>query len=1311
MDALKRLTDELKPVINLVHFRSSDNLTFFRKLQNVLRHKQHYNRIMRFWSVLHGMKLHYSEDQMAFNPALSLVITFFTLFCWKNSTNCKVIRKLVQPSMLDSTIPQTSLLVREIVDIKGLKPSDLSEIVELIVHDNRLDIDPSTLDLLSALLFKYDAKPRVNVQNLISRVLYPKLSSVSWDNVSNSLLVAKLLRVLTYCTIDNFPVVLQCRKLIKPFQYVFALTSMMENPEAVLAVFEYIYYVHVKKYPDAESKIDLSYIIDAIEIIKPLFYSIILSASKLPDLAETSLYEHAFTKLVQVERELKWNIPDHLQNQLDSWRLLSQGSDLMPTSGLFLMIAAIVEENMYKDDLKYCLPEIYENSIIMKSLLADFKQDAAYSRFDFSILAHNFDRFFCTIEQYIRANCPKFLYESVKIAAPVRKFMIPFLKLKIVQSLVEKDAKSEAEQAKLDGALEKFVKTFAEVVHSDNGSFEKSFSEIFSYNKLFLDSDLSPEEDQELVGVLTKFKSAFNKNNLLFFKCLENMIKEFPYRKQTFNRACFEAGILMEALDVFIHSESVKIQNTAISFLIIVFDEPNVELMLQFKSLLITSGLANPLFRTFAYLLKQTSTRLKIRARSEEGIAFAKLSRVQRVFFSAIKRDKGSRIVEYSCEDELAVNVLRLIQLCCDNCNIEFQNFMRSQSSSETDVDIVTCVADLLTEIRSLGRYLVAAEAAKRVIQQSIETLIDFLTGPCSPNQIHLGENVKLYLALNQLVTLACDDRSLSSTQTLRKVITFYFTLLEGKAISTVTSNMVKFIDLSTLILEVVKIYDHSIKGKEQLVLMERPGDLSDEERERIQAGLVASIFLIQLKENYPQLPLLKDFDIEGEHSEAVSFYLKFIGHVEIRKDKDLLHCYFPIPFKMAYLTSASKQRLIMEVSHESHKAKLEDFLEQVDICKQEMMYQQELSWTPWFKQITSRWAMYSRMSYILLVIINFLLVFTAQRAEEGLLSVPQPYFLMIGVPQVLLGIAGFVFYLIEFYPYLQLQRRTQKSGLEFEFFWQLPDNHSVYMHKTYNESRTITESKAVFTFDIERLFKIFMTSSIFYQLSYLVVCVLAIVYPWMYPMLLLDIMVSNRELVSVLKSITLNLQQLFLSVCIGAIVIYLFSVIGFLQFNNYFDTENKANCSTLWDCFVTTVNEGARSDSGIGNAMTEPLPEDYSWRVLFDLSFFIIVNVILLNIIFGVIIDTFGELRELKNNIIEDVNDRCFICGEERGQIELRGVGWSRHFMTQHSPFSYLGFIVHIQDQPIQDCNGIEKHVRLLVAAKNTSFFPSIGD
>lgn len=51
----------------------------------------------------------------------------------------------------------------------------------------------------------------------------------------------------------------------------------------------------------------------------------------------------------------------------------------------------------------------------------------------------------------------------------------------------------------------------------------------------------------------------------------------------------------------------------------------------------------------------------------------------------------------------------------------------------------------------------------------------------------------------------------------------------------------------------------------------------------------------------------------------------------------------------------------------------------------------------------------------------------------------------------------------------------------------------------------------------------------------------------------------------------------------------------------------------------------------GIGDGLgMAPYSDDkYSYRILFDLLFFVLVIIILLNIVFGIIIDTFAELRD----------------------------------------------------------------------------------
>ena len=58
--------------------------------------------------------------------------------------------------------------------------------------------------------------------------------------------------------------------------------------------------------------------------------------------------------------------------------------------------------------------------------------------------------------------------------------------------------------------------------------------------------------------------------------------------------------------------------------------------------------------------------------------------------------------------------------------------------------------------------------------------------------------------------------------------------------------------------------------------------------------------------------------------------------------------------------------------------------------------------------------------------------------------------------------------------------------------------------------------------------------------------------------------------------------------------------------------------CDTLYQCFFFTLTSGLRSAGGIGDAMSTPSftldVSLYFWRLVFDLSFFILIIVVVLN-------------------------------------------------------------------------------------------------
>ncbi|KAL5964257.1 Ryanodine receptor 3 [Taenia solium] len=85
----------------------------------------------------------------------------------------------------------------------------------------------------------------------------------------------------------------------------------------------------------------------------------------------------------------------------------------------------------------------------------------------------------------------------------------------------------------------------------------------------------------------------------------------------------------------------------------------------------------------------------------------------------------------------------------------------------------------------------------------------------------------------------------------------------------------------------------------------------------------------------------------------------------------------------------------------------------------------------------------------------------------------------------------------------------------------------------------------------------------------------------------------------------------------------------------------------------------GLRAGGGIGDEIEPPDGDAHeALRILFDMSFFFFVIVTLLAILQGLIIDAFGDLRDQLEQVREDLESKCFICGigEEYSDAILHG-------------------------------------------------------
>ena len=112
-----------------------------------------------------------------------------------------------------------------------------------------------------------------------------------------------------------------------------------------------------------------------------------------------------------------------------------------------------------------------------------------------------------------------------------------------------------------------------------------------------------------------------------------------------------------------------------------------------------------------------------------------------------------------------------------------------------------------------------------------------------------------------------------------------------------------------------------------------------------------------------------------------------------------------------------------------------------------------------------------------------------------------------------------------------------------------------------------------------------------------------------------------------VLKSILLHIDQLALTLMLAMFVIFIYTIIAMSGlYEQIILNPGNQVCEELYLCFFYVVNLGLRNGGGFAESLTGiDKSKKFVARTIFDITFFIFISVIALNIIFGIIIDTFS--------------------------------------------------------------------------------------
>uniref|UniRef100_A0A452VIS6 Inositol 1,4,5-trisphosphate receptor n=1 Tax=Ursus maritimus TaxID=29073 RepID=A0A452VIS6_URSMA len=687
--------------------------------------------------------------------------------------------------------------------------------------------------------------------------------------------------------------------------------------------------------------------------------------------------------------------------------------------------------------------------------------------------------------------------------------------------------------------------------------------------------------------------------------------------------------------------------------------------------------------------------------------------------------DKTKDELEMSAVITIMQPILRFLQLLCENHNRDLQNFLRCQNN-KTNYNLVCetlqfldCICGSTTGgLGLLGLYINEKNVA--LINQTLESLTEYCQGPCHENQ------VPPFLFGGQPPTLLLS--------------TLLLAIMESRHDSENAERILYNMRPKELVEVIKKAY---MQGEVEFEDGENGEDGAASPRN---VGHNIYILAHQLARHNKELQTMLKPGGQVDGDEALEFYAKHTAQIEIvRLDRTMEQIVFPVPSICEFLTKESKLRIYYTTERDEQGSKINDFFLRSEDLFNEMNWQKKLRAQPVLYWCARNMSFWSSISFNLAVLMNLLVAFfypfkgvrggTLEPHWSGLLwtamlislaiviALPKPH----GIRALIASTILRLIFSVGLQPTLFLLGAFNVC------------NKIIFLMSFVGNCGTFTRGYRAMVLDVEFL----------YHLLYLLICAMGLfVHEFFYSLLLFDLVYREETLLNVIKSVTRNGRSIILTAVLALILVYLFSIVGYLFFKDDFilevdrllslpgdeflysdvcrvetgencssplvlaeetEQDKEHTCETLLMCIVTVLSHGLRSGGGVGDVLRKPSKEEplFAARVIYDLLFFFMVIIIVLNLIFGVIIDTFADLRSEKQKKEEILKTTCFICGLERDKFDNKTVTFEEHIKEEHNMWHYLCFIVLVKVKDSTEYTGPESYVAEMIKERNLDWFP----
>jgi len=166
----------------------------------------------------------------------------------------------------------------------------------------------------------------------------------------------------------------------------------------------------------------------------------------------------------------------------------------------------------------------------------------------------------------------------------------------------------------------------------------------------------------------------------------------------------------------------------------------------------------------------------------------------------------------------------------------------------------------------------------------------------------------------------------------------------------------------------------------------------------------------------------------------------------------------------------------------------------------------------------------------------------------------------------------------------------------------------------------------------------------------------------------LLDVVSISPVVADIIRSVTSPGHALMLVFYLFCVTTFIWASFGMNRFHESLEVEvlhedgstGHKPCGHTLQCFYM-IFHGALSDQAklkqfIATAHVGSI--DFPMRIMYDTVYVVWVGIILLNVITGLMVDTFSRIREEKNARAVSLANDCFVCGLVRQNYEDMALG-----------------------------------------------------